>query len=116
MPTLPLLRRGWAALRWADVRVLRRLTVQQLPSCAYHLNPAEGLWSVLRRTSVANRAFIRTDHRRHRGAPRTARDALRHPEPNRVPFLRAEAVRAVRSQVPLPFQSVGATAAVQPGQ
>lgn len=51
-----------------------------------------------------------------RGASRTAGDALGHPEPDRVPLLLAEAVRAVRPQVPLPLQPVGAAAAVQPGQ
>ncbi|XES01533.1 transposase [Streptomyces sp. S1D4-11] len=33
------------------------LTVLQLPPYAPDLNPVEGLWSVLRRTSLANRAF-----------------------------------------------------------
>ncbi|MEE1772397.1 transposase [Streptomyces sp. JV185] len=33
------------------------LTVYQLPTYAPHLNPAEGIWSVLRRTTTAKRAF-----------------------------------------------------------
>jgi transposase len=33
------------------------LTVYQLPPCAPDLNPVEGIWSVLRRTTTANRAF-----------------------------------------------------------
>ncbi|MBB4789532.1 transposase [Streptomyces nodosus] len=33
------------------------LTVYQLPPYAPDLNPAEGIWSVLRRTTTANRAF-----------------------------------------------------------
>lgn len=33
------------------------LTVYQLPSYAPDLNPVEGIWSVLRRTTLANRAF-----------------------------------------------------------
>jgi len=33
------------------------LTVYQLPSYAPDLNPVEGIWSVLRRTTTANRAF-----------------------------------------------------------
>ncbi len=41
-------------------------------------------------------------------------DALGHPETDRVPLLVGEAVRAVRAQVPLPFQPVGAASAVQP--
>ncbi|WP_455680900.1 transposase [Streptomyces griseorubiginosus] len=38
------------------------LTVIQLPPCAPHLNLLECLWSVLRRTSQANRAFADPDH------------------------------------------------------
>lgn len=34
-----------------------RLTVCQLPPYAPDLNPVEGIWSVLRRTTTANRAF-----------------------------------------------------------
>ncbi|MFG2125384.1 transposase [Streptomyces sp. NPDC048710] len=34
-----------------------RLTVYQLPPCSPDLNPVEGLWSVVRRTTLANRAF-----------------------------------------------------------
>jgi transposase len=37
------------------------LTVYQLPAYAPDLNPVEGLWSVLRRTSLANRAFTDPD-------------------------------------------------------
>ncbi|MGW0530544.1 transposase, partial [Streptomyces sp. NPDC003032] len=37
------------------------LTVFQLPSHAPDLNPVEGIWSVLRRTTVANRAFTSPD-------------------------------------------------------
>ncbi|MEV0267144.1 transposase [Streptomyces sp. NPDC050617] len=33
------------------------LTVFQLPPCSPDLNPVEGIWSVLRRTTTANRAF-----------------------------------------------------------
>lgn len=33
------------------------LTVYQLPSYAPDLNPVEGMWSILRRTTLANRAF-----------------------------------------------------------
>ncbi|MEV4399995.1 transposase [Nonomuraea sp. NPDC049607] len=33
------------------------LTVYQLPTYAPDLNPVEGIWSVLRRTTLANRAF-----------------------------------------------------------
>lgn len=33
------------------------LTAYQLPSYAPDLNPVEGIWSVLRRTTLANRAF-----------------------------------------------------------
>ncbi|MGP3952289.1 transposase, partial [Streptomyces sp. 7N604] len=33
------------------------LTVYQLPSYAPDLNPVEGIWSILRRTTLANRAF-----------------------------------------------------------
>lgn len=33
------------------------LTVYQLPSCAPDLNPVEGIWSILRRTTTAIRAF-----------------------------------------------------------
>jgi hypothetical protein len=34
-----------------------RLTVYQLPPCAPDLNPVENIWSVLPRTTTANRAF-----------------------------------------------------------
>jgi len=34
-----------------------RLTVYQLPPYASDLNPVEGIWSVLRRTTTVNRAF-----------------------------------------------------------
>lgn len=37
------------------------LTVYQLPPYAPDLNPVEGIWSVLRRTTVANRAFADPD-------------------------------------------------------
>jgi transposase len=37
------------------------LTVFQLPPYAPDLNPVEGIWSVLRRTTVANRAFADLD-------------------------------------------------------
>ncbi|MBT3152465.1 IS630 family transposase [Streptomyces sp. CHD11] len=37
------------------------LTVFQLPPYAPDLNPVEGIWSVLRRTSTANRAFADPD-------------------------------------------------------
>ncbi|WP_254390684.1 transposase, partial [Streptomyces sp. AC550_RSS872] len=37
------------------------LTVFQLPPHAPDLNPVEGIWSVLRRTTVANRAFADPD-------------------------------------------------------
>jgi transposase len=37
------------------------LTVFQLPPYAPDLNPVEGIWSVLRRTTVANRAFADPD-------------------------------------------------------
>lgn len=33
------------------------LTVYQLPAYAPDLNPVEGIWSILRRTTLANRAF-----------------------------------------------------------
>jgi len=33
------------------------LTVYQLAACAADLNPVEGIWSILRRTTPANRAF-----------------------------------------------------------
>ncbi|MFC8308589.1 transposase [Streptomyces olivaceus] len=38
-----------------------RLTVFQLPPYAPDLNPVEGIWSVLRRTTTANRAFASPD-------------------------------------------------------
>lgn len=38
-----------------------RLTVFQLPPYAPDLNPVEGVWSVLRRTTMANRAFADPD-------------------------------------------------------
>ncbi|MEW2075346.1 transposase [Streptomyces sp. NPDC013433] len=37
------------------------LTVFQLPPCAPDLNPVEDIWSVLRRTTTANRAFADPD-------------------------------------------------------
>lgn len=37
------------------------LTVFQLPPYAPDLNPGEGIWSVLRRTTLANRAFADPD-------------------------------------------------------
>ncbi|WP_373559104.1 transposase [Streptomyces sp. SA15] len=37
------------------------LTVFQLPPYAPDLNPVEGMWSVMRRTTVANRAFSDPD-------------------------------------------------------
>ncbi|MFE2179233.1 transposase [Streptomyces sp. NPDC059455] len=37
------------------------LTLFQLPPYAPDLNPVEGIWSVLRRTVVANRAFADPD-------------------------------------------------------
>ncbi|WP_406841908.1 transposase (plasmid) [Streptomyces sp. AHU1] len=33
------------------------LTVYQLPPYAHDLNPVEGIWSILRRTTTANRTF-----------------------------------------------------------
>ncbi len=39
-----------------------------------------------------------------------------HPEADGVAFLVGQAVRAVRAQVPLPFEAVGAAAAVQPDE
>ncbi|QEV16146.1 IS630 family transposase [Streptomyces alboniger] len=41
------------------------LTVYQLPSYAPDLNPVEGIWSVLRRTSQANTAFTDPEHLIH---------------------------------------------------
>ncbi|MFF9675267.1 transposase [Streptomyces eurythermus] len=38
-----------------------RLTVFQLPSRALDLNPVESIWSVLGRTTTANRAFADPD-------------------------------------------------------
>jgi transposase len=38
------------------------LTVYQLPSYAPDLNPVEGIWSILRRTTLANRAFTNPEH------------------------------------------------------
>ncbi|WP_443048099.1 transposase [Streptomyces sp. H39-S7] len=38
------------------------LTVFQLPPYAPDLNPVEGIWSVLRRTTTANRAFADPDN------------------------------------------------------
>jgi hypothetical protein len=35
--------------------------VGSLVTCQANLNPVEGLWSVLRRTTVANRAFCTLD-------------------------------------------------------
>jgi hypothetical protein len=44
---------------WAEQRDW--LTVYQLPTYAPDLNPVEGIWSVLRRITQANRAFIDPD-------------------------------------------------------
>lgn len=33
------------------------LTIYRLPACAPELNPVEGIWSILRRTTLANRTF-----------------------------------------------------------
>ncbi|MFF2545740.1 transposase [Kitasatospora sp. NPDC058063] len=49
------------------------LTVFQLPSYGPDLNPVEGLWSLLRRGSMANTAFTDVDH-----LTRTLRWGLRH--------------------------------------
>ena len=43
-----------------------------------------------------------------RGAAGAALDALRHPEADRVPLLRTEALGTVGPQLPLPVQAVGA--------
>jgi len=49
-----------AGLRaWIDARDW--LIVYQLPAYAPDLNPVEGIWSVLRRTTQANRAFTDPD-------------------------------------------------------
>ncbi len=50
-----------------------RLTTVQLPSYAPDLNPAEGIWSLLRRGPLANVAFTDDDH-----LERTLRRGLRH--------------------------------------
>ncbi|WP_407565920.1 transposase [Streptomyces sp. 184] len=47
------MRRYIAAREW--------LTVFQLPPYAPDLNPVEGIWSVLRRSTLANRAFATPD-------------------------------------------------------
>ncbi|MFB7337078.1 hypothetical protein ACFC00_36550 [Streptomyces adustus] len=39
-----------------------RLTVFQLPACAPYLNPTEGIWSSVRRTSLADIAFADYAH------------------------------------------------------
>nr|WP_262705825.1 transposase [Streptomyces sp. NEAU-383] len=39
-----------------------RITCYFLPSCAPDLNPVEGIWSLLRRSSQANTAFTDPDH------------------------------------------------------
>lgn len=44
-----------------DIADLDWLTVFQLPPYATDLNPDEGIWSVLRRTVLANRAFADPD-------------------------------------------------------
>ena len=41
------------------------LTVFRLPPYAPDLNPVEGFWSVLRRTTVANTAFTDPEHLIH---------------------------------------------------
>ncbi|WP_460247083.1 transposase [Streptomyces sp. BYX5S] len=47
--------RRWAACQdW--------LTIIQLPSYAHNLNPVEGIWSLLRRTTTANMVFNNRDH------------------------------------------------------
>lgn len=49
------------------------LTIIQLPSYAPDLNPAEGVWSLLRRGPLANTAFTDDEH-----LERTLRRGLRH--------------------------------------
>ncbi|CAM5651901.1 DDE endonuclease OS=Streptomyces griseorubiginosus OX=67304 GN=AQJ54_40135 PE=4 SV=1 [Streptomyces griseorubiginosus] len=49
------------------------LTIVQLPSYAPDLNPAEGVWSLLRRGPLANTAFTDDDH-----LERALRRSLRH--------------------------------------
>ena len=49
------------------------LTIVQLPSYAPDLNPAEGIWSLLRRGPLANTAFTDDEH-----LERTLRRGLRH--------------------------------------
>jgi transposase len=48
------------------------ITAHHLPSYAPDLNPVEGIWSILRRTTQANTAFTTPDHliRRLRHGPR----------------------------------------------
>ncbi|WP_449343260.1 transposase [Streptomyces silvisoli] len=46
------------------------LTVFQLPSCAPDLNPVEGIWSLLRRSHVANVAFEDSDLSQPHSPPR----------------------------------------------
>ncbi|MER5402637.1 transposase [Streptomyces sp. NPDC002599] len=41
------------------IEVSRWLTPYQLPRYAPDLNPVEGIWSVLRLTTMANRAFVK---------------------------------------------------------
>ena len=48
------------------------LTAYHLPSYAPDLNPVEGIWSILRRTTQANTAFTDPDH-----LMRTLRQGLR---------------------------------------
>ncbi|WP_456154778.1 transposase [Streptomyces chartreusis] len=63
------------------------LTVFHLQPYAPDLNPVEGIWSVLRRTTVANRAFADPDHRRPPrpaptpGPPRRSRRLPRRDRP-----------------------------------
>ncbi|RCH59595.1 DDE endonuclease [Streptomyces sp. SDr-06] len=49
------------------------LTIVQLPSYAPDLNPAEGIWSLMRRGPLANTAFTDPDH-----LERTLRRSLSH--------------------------------------
>ncbi|WP_455680430.1 hypothetical protein [Streptomyces griseofuscus] len=93
------------------------LTVFQLPPCAPALDPVEGAWSVLRRTTAAGRAFagpdglitavrggLRHHHHRHdvncstRGAGRVRRSTGRSPRPD--PKHRTSGGRATWTQGP----------------